>query len=118
MQDCIDTTLVIATTCRLNPPVAALARAWFGRVPMAVASNAKGVVVQAMLRACALGALFDPVVSLSEAGVAIPDPKMFLMAAGAMGVAAGDRLVLEDSNQGMSAAVAAGMAAVNVRVQH
>lgn len=115
VQDSIDATMGIAATCRPNPPVVALARAWLGRVPMAVASNAEKSVVQAMLDACALGALFDPVVSLSEAEVAKPDPRMFLMAAEAMAVPTSDCLVLEDSDQGMEAAARAGMAAVDVR---
>jgi len=115
VEDSIAATLVIAESCRPNPPVVALAQAWLGRVPMAVASNAEGSVVQAMLAACSLGPLFDPVISLSEARVAKPDPAMFLMAAARMGVAARDCLVLEDSDQGMEAAEAAGMAAVDVR---
>ncbi len=115
VQDSIAATLVIAQSCRPNPPVVAFARDWFGRVPMAVASNAEGSVVQAMLGACNLGPLFDPVISLNEARVAKPDPTMFLMAAAGMGVGASDCLVLEDSDQGMAAADAAGMFAVDVR---
>lgn len=115
VQDSIEATLGIAKTCRPNPPVVALARKWRGRVPMAVASNAEGPVVRAMLEACALGDMFDPVISLSEAGVAKPDPRMFLMAAEAMAVPAAACLVLEDSDQGMAAAARAGMAAVDIR---
>lgn len=115
VADSIAATLGIAERCRPNPDVVGLAQAWFGRVPMAVASNAEGAVVRAMLGACDLTGLFDPVVTLSEAGVAKPDPTMFLMAAAGMGVAARDCLVLEDSDQGMAAASAAGMAAVDVR---
>ena len=115
VQDSIDDTLGIASACRPNPPVVELARRWFGKVPMAVASNAEAVVVQAMLTACALEDLFDPVVSLSEAGVAKPDPRMFLMAAQSMAVAPEHCLVLEDSDQGLIAAERAGMAAVDVR---
>lgn len=115
VQDSIDATLGIAAACKPNAAVVALARMWFGRVPMAVASNAEGAVVRAMLGACDLEGLFDPVVTLSEAGVAKPDPTMFLMAAAEMGVGPEDCLVLEDSDQGMAAAVAAGMAAVDVR---
>ena len=115
VQDSIEATMGIAQSCRPNAPVVAFARDWFGRVPMAVASNAEAPVVQAMLAACDLGPLFDTVISLSEACVAKPDPTMFLMAAAGMGVAACDCLVLEDSDQGMTAAVAAGMLAVDVR---
>lgn len=116
VADSIAATLVIAANCRPNAAVVELAQTWFGRVPMAVASNAEGAVVRAMLGFCDLTALFDPIISLTEAGVAKPDPKMFLMAANKMGVAACDCLVLEDSDQGMAAAAAAGIAAVDVRL--
>lgn len=111
----IDLTLTIAGACRENPAVAALARHWQGRVPMAVASNAEAPVVWAMLAACNLTALFDPVITLTEAVIPKPDPAMFLMAAAAMRVPAARCLVLEDSDQGLAAAAAAGMAAVDVR---
>ncbi|RUS58915.1 HAD family phosphatase [Pseudorhodobacter sp. E13] len=117
VRDSIAATAGLAATCRANPPVLALARHWFGRVPMAVASNAEAEVVQAMLGACGIAALFDPVISLTEAGVAKPDPAMFLMAAAQMGVPHSDCLVLEDSDQGLQAAAAAGMPAVDVRVE-
>jgi beta-phosphoglucomutase-like phosphatase (HAD superfamily) len=115
VRDSIDATGALAATCLPNPPVVALARRWFGLVPMAVASNAEDKVVRAMLDACDLAPLFDPIVTLSEAKLAKPDPAMFLMAATQMGVAPRDCLVLEDSDQGMAAAAAAGMAAVDVR---
>ncbi|MDP1668383.1 MAG: HAD family phosphatase [Phaeovulum sp.] len=105
-----------ATTVRANAPVAALARRCFGHLPMAVASNAEKPVVQAMLAAAALGDLFDPVVTLSEAGKAKPDPAMFLMAASAMAHAPARCLVLEDSDQGLQAARAAGIPALDVRL--
>jgi beta-phosphoglucomutase-like phosphatase (HAD superfamily) len=116
VQDSIDLTAGLVGECRGNPAVVALARAWLGRVPMAVASNAEKSVVHAMLNACDLVALFDPIITLTEAKRAKPDPTMFLMAAEAMGVAAQDCLVLEDSDQGMTAAAAAGMPAVDVRL--
>jgi beta-phosphoglucomutase-like phosphatase (HAD superfamily) len=115
VQGSIEATLGAAAVCTPNAPVVDLARAWFGRVPMAVASNAEGAVLRAMLRACDLGALFDPIVSLDDVDAAKPDPAMFLLAAAQMGVAPADCLVLEDSDQGMQAARAAGMLAVDVR---
>lgn len=115
VADSIGATLDAAHTCLPNPPVVALARAWFGRVPMAVASNAEGAVMRAMLDACELTGLFDPLIGLNDVSAPKPDPEMFLLAAKRMGIAAKDCLVLEDSDQGMQAAAAAGMAAVDVR---
>lgn len=115
VADSIDATLGAAKACHPNPPVVALAKAWFGRVPMAVASNAEGAVMRAMLDACDLTGLFDPLIGLNDVSAPKPDPEMFSLAAQRMGIAAADCLVLEDSDQGLQAAVAAGMAAVDVR---
>jgi HAD superfamily hydrolase (TIGR01509 family) len=43
-----------------------------------------------------------------------PDPEAFLLAAGRLGVAASDCLVFEDTDLGIQAAMAAGMASVKV----
>lgn len=101
--------------CRANPPVAGLARRFRGRVPMAVASNAEGDLVRAVLAACDLSGLFAPVIGVTDAGVPKPDPAMFLMAARAMGTPPARCLVLEDSAEGLAAAARAGMAALDVR---
>lgn len=104
-----------ADVARENPPVVALARRYHGRMPMAVATNAEAPVVRAVLDGVGLRGLFDPVVSLTEAGRAKPDPAMFLMAAAAMGMPPARCLVLEDSAQGLTAAAAAGCPALDVR---
>ena len=101
--------------CRPHAPVAGLARRFAGRVPMAVASNAEGGIVRAVLAACGLEGLFSPVIGVTDAGVPKPDPAMFLMAARAMDTAPARCLVLEDSAEGLAAAARAGMAALDVR---
>ena len=113
-QESIDITVRTASIAVENPPVAALARAWRPR-PAAVATNAEAPVVNSILAACELRPLFDTVVSLSEAVVPKPDPRMFLMAAEALGAAPAECLVLEDSAQGMEAARRAGIPAIDVR---
>lgn len=115
IADSIAATLGASAACRPNPPVVALARSWHGRVPMAVASNAEGPVMRAMLDACDLTGLFNPLISLDDVSAPKPDPAMFLLAALRMELAPQDCLVLEDSDQGLSAAAAAGMAALDVR---
>ncbi len=98
-----------------NPPVAALARRLKGKVPIAVGSNAETDVVRAILRGAGLDGLFEVVVTVVEALRPKPDPAIFLLAAERLRVAPGDCLVLEDSDQGLRAGIAAGMTALDVR---
>ena len=97
--------------------VAALAREWHGRVPMAVASNGRLQNVQASLRATGLLALFDTLVCADEVAHGKPAPDVFLEAARRLHVPAAACVVLEDSDEGMAAAHAAGMRAVDVRLR-
>ncbi|NDR58820.1 HAD family hydrolase [Aliiruegeria sabulilitoris] len=99
-----------------NPPVAALARRLKGKVPIAVGSNAETDVVRAILRGAGLDTLFDVVVTVVEALQPKPDPAIFLLAAERLAVPPGDCLVLEDSEQGVQAAISAGMNVLDVRL--
>lgn len=96
--------------------VAAVAREWHGRVPMAVASNGRLLNVQASLRVTGLLYLFDPLVSADEVAHGKPAPDVFLEAARRMGVPAAACVVLEDSDEGLEAARAAGMRSIDVRL--
>ncbi len=96
--------------------VAALARAWHGKVPMSVASNGRLANVQASLRATGLLPMFDLIVSADDVAHGKPAPDVFLEAARRMGVPPAGCVVLEDSDEGLRAAQAAGMRAVDVRV--
>lgn len=99
----------IAETCDL-------ARAWHGRVPMAVASNGRRENVQATLLALDLLPLFQTVISVQAVEHGKPAPDLFLEAARRLGVAPADCVVFEDSAEGLEAARRAGMR--TVRVQH
>ncbi|SDJ31913.1 HAD family hydrolase [Aliiruegeria lutimaris] len=99
-----------------NPPVAALARRLKGKVPIAVGSNAETDVVRSILRGAGLDPLFEVVVTVVEALRPKPDPAIFLLAAERLAVAPGECLVLEDSEQGLQAAIAAGMDVLDVRI--
>lgn len=96
--------------------VAATAREWHGRVPMTVASNGRLANVEASLRSTGLLALFDHIVSADEVAHGKPAPDVFLEAARRMGVAAASCVVLEDSDEGLTAAHAAGMRSTDVRL--
>ncbi|PRY20861.1 HAD superfamily hydrolase (TIGR01509 family) [Aliiruegeria haliotis] len=99
-----------------NPPVANLARRLKGTVPIAVGSNAETDVVRAILRGAMLDQLFDVVVTVVEALHPKPSPAIFLLAAERLAVAPNECLVLEDSEQGIEAAIAAGMNVLDVRL--
>ena len=95
--------------------VADLARTWHGRVPLAVASNGHSANVAESLRATGLLPLFDQLVTADDVSAGKPAPDVFLEAARRMGVEPATCVVLEDSNEGLAGARAAGMRAVDIR---
>lgn len=98
--------------------VAEVARANFGKVPMAVASNGHLNNVKATLQATGLLPLFETVVSADEVAKGKPEPDVFLEAARRMGVAAAECIVFEDSDEGLEAARRAGMRGQDIRLVH
>ena len=96
--------------------VAEVARAWRGRVPMAVASNGRRANVEASLRATGLLPLFDQLVAAEDVARGKPAPDVFLEAARRMHVDPGECVVLEDSDEGLEAAHKAGMRSIDVRL--
>jgi beta-phosphoglucomutase-like phosphatase (HAD superfamily) len=86
-----------------------IARAWHGRVPMAVASNGHRRSVNATLDVVGLSHLFQFVVSIEDVARGKPAPDLFLEAARKMGVAPESCVVFEDSEEGLEAARKAGM---------
>lgn len=96
-------------------PVAALAREYCGRLPMAVVSGSNRPNVELALRAAALAALFAVVLTADDGLPPKPDPGLFLEAARRMGVAPRQCQVFEDADSGLEAARRAGMLATDVR---
>ncbi len=96
--------------------VAAIAREWRGRVPMAVASNGQRANVEGTLRATGLLDLFDMVVAAEDVERGKPAPDVFLEAARRMGVAPERCVVFEDSDEGLEAAKRAGMDGRDIRL--
>jgi beta-phosphoglucomutase family hydrolase len=95
-------------------PVVALARKWHGRKPLAVASGGHRRIVLNTLRALGIGQLFDAIVCSEDYLRGKPHPDPFLEAARRLGVQAEHCLVFEDTQTGVAAATAAGMASVLV----
>lgn len=83
-------------------------------IPCAVASSSQRSHVSRWLRRTGLEGAFAAVLTRDDVERAKPFPDLFLGAAAALGVAPRDALVLEDSRNGLRAALAAGVPCVVV----
>ena len=87
------------------------------RVPFAVVSGSTRASVTASLDVLGLLDRFDVLVCADDYTRAKPDPEAFLLAAEQLGVPPESCLVFEDTDLGIQAATAAGMASVRVPQQ-
>jgi HAD superfamily hydrolase (TIGR01509 family) len=85
-----------------------------GRTPFAVVSGSTRESVIASLVALNLRDRFDTLVCAGDYKKSKPDPEAFLLAASRLGVAPENCLVFEDTEMGIQAARAAGMASVKI----
>jgi len=92
-----------------------VAREWFGKVPMAVASNGVRKNVEATLIATRIRPLFYTIVTADDVERGKPAPDVYLEAARRMRVKAERAIVFEDSDEGLEAARRAGMRAYDIR---
>jgi beta-phosphoglucomutase-like phosphatase (HAD superfamily) len=99
---------------RLVDPVVAVARAHFGKIPLAVASGSARAIVERELDHFSLSGLFAAVVTAEDAARSKPAPDIFLLAAQRLGVPPTECLVFEDGRNGIIAATAAGMESVYI----
>ena len=88
--------------------------AMHGRIPFAVVSGSNRESVTKSLEALGLLDKFDTLVCAGDYEKSKPDPEPFLTAAARLGVAPRDCLVFEDTEMGIQAATAAGMASVKI----
>jgi beta-phosphoglucomutase-like phosphatase (HAD superfamily) len=95
--------------------VIAIARAHYGRLPMAVASSGTRRVIESVLERLGIRALFAVMVTSEDVARQKPAPDIFLEAARRLGVAPQCCCAYEDSELGLRAVRAAGMQAVDVR---
>ncbi len=85
-----------------------------GHIPFAVVSGSTRESVTKSLETLGILDKFDTLVCAGEYERSKPDPQPFLIAAERLGVAPEDCLVFEDTEMGIQAATAAGMASVKV----
>jgi len=96
------------------PEVVEHIHAQYGRIPLAVASGSRCASVVGSLTTVGLLDRFQTIVSAGDYKHAKPAPDCFLLAAERLGIAPQDCLVFEDTDLGIQAATAAGMASVMV----
>jgi len=96
------------------PEVLEHIEAQHGRIPFAVVSGSTRDSVTASLASLHLLDRFDTLVCAGDYKKSKPDPEAFLLAAAKLGVAPKDCLVFEDTDMGIQAATAAGMASVKI----
>jgi HAD superfamily hydrolase (TIGR01509 family) len=86
----------------------------YGRIPFAVVSGSTRESVTASLDSLQLLDRFETLVCAGDYVKSKPDPESFLLAAAQLGVAPETCLVFEDTEMGIQAAKAAGMASVKI----
>src|SRR6476659_10171765 len=95
--------------------VVGVARARFGKIPLAVASGGTRRVIEQVLEHLGIRNLFKAIVTSEDVVNQKPAPDIFLEAARRIGVPAQRCRAYEDTDLGMLAIRAAGMEAVDVR---
>lgn len=83
-------------------------------LPKAVGTSSNDHEAQISLKSTGLWPRFNDIVTVDQAGAGKPAPDIFLTAAKALNINPADCLVLEDSNAGVEAAIAAGMEVIMV----
>jgi beta-phosphoglucomutase-like phosphatase (HAD superfamily) len=96
-------------------PVLAIAAAYRGRLPMAVASGGYRNTITRTLDRLAIRDWFDAMVTAEDTERHKPDPDVFLEAARRLNAAPALCVVFEDTDIGLEAARRAGMSGVDVR---
>ena len=89
-----------------------------GTIPFAVVSGSTRASVTASLQTLNILDRFETLVCAEDYTKGKPDPEPFLIAAQRLNVAPADCLVFEDTQMGIDAATAAGMASVKILQPH
>ncbi|MCA9477552.1 MAG: HAD family phosphatase [Nanoarchaeota archaeon] len=84
-------------------------------IKMAIVTNSPRAYTIQLLRKNHLTHYFDTIVSVDDAGVAKPDPKMLGMAATRLGVSYKDCLLIDDNEPGILAAKALGIKSIQLK---
>jgi beta-phosphoglucomutase-like phosphatase (HAD superfamily) len=96
-------------------PCGLLLQAFAGLIPVGLASSGSRQGIECMLQRLAWSDLFDAIITGEDAANGKPNPEPFLLAAKAIGVDSHRCLAFEDTDDGVTAARAAGMHVFDVR---
>lgn len=96
-------------------PVAALARKYYGKLPMAVGTGGHREAVERTLEITGLRKYFDIIITANDVENFKPHPETFLKCAEQMNIDPADIEVFEDGDLGIDAARNAGMIVTDVR---
>ena len=96
--------------------VVSVARAYHGKIPMAVASGGQKPIIEQVLVHLGIRHLFDAIVTSEDVTQQKPAPDIVLEAARRIGIAPQLCRGYEDTDLGMQAIIAAGMEAIDVRL--
>lgn len=88
------------------------------RYPVAIASSSPPVLIRAFLEATGLTPVVPVALSSEQTGAGKPNPDVYLAAARELGVEASECAAVEDSTNGLRAALAAGMTVFAVPNPH
>ena len=100
---------------KLIEPIASIARAAQGTIPMAVATGGRIKYIRTLLESLSILDWFGAVVTADDVENHKPAPDTFLKAAALLGVPAEECRAYEDTDIGLQAILAAGMESVDVR---
>ncbi len=88
------------------------------RMPIAVATNSERQVAERSLDTIKISDQVDALVSISDCNEPKPAPDLFLLAAQQLQVTPERSIVIEDSPQGVCAAMKAGMSVIHINQQY
>jgi HAD superfamily hydrolase (TIGR01509 family) len=112
----------MATRYQAGPPLLPHAveavRAAADRAPTGIATSSPPRIIDAFLTATALADVVRAAISSETAGAGKPDPAVYLAAAARLGVRATACVAIEDSTNGMKAALNAGMTLIAIPNPH
>ncbi|HEY3506830.1 MAG TPA: HAD family phosphatase [Actinocatenispora sp.] len=102
----------------LLPGAVAAVRDAARRTPVAIATSSPPRIIDAFLSGTRLGDVVTAAVSSEQVGAGKPDPAVYLTAADRIGVPAARCVAIEDSTNGLRAALAAGTTVIAVPNPH
>ncbi len=97
------------------PIVADLAKAYYGKLPMALGTGGGKEVATQIMQAIGMENLFPVMITADDVQYPKPHPETFLKGAAQLNIAPEHCLVFEDGQPGIDAAIAGGMPYIDVR---